>query len=361
MKNILLLTVLLAATAVGAYLFTIINKENTSSTVTTQTSGDQLQVSTSFYPTEYILTELLGGQGSVVNVAKGVDPHDFRPSTQDILTFQKSDLVVLHGAELEPWGEDVASQLSVAGVPVLFASADLDLMEASDKGHGEHKEKNHDEHDGDTHHDGDEHDEHKEEDHHDEEDHDEHEDEHHEEDGHDEHDHGAFDPHTWLDPVLFAQTVDTVALKLSTIDPINKEVYASRAQELTQNILSLDAEYTQSLSNCSLEEVITSHDAFGYLAERYGFEIHAIAGLSTQDVPSTVTLAMLKEEASEGIGAILLEENSVIAYGETLARETGLETLSVNPIAYVIPEGEDYLTLMRSNLSAFTKALQCNG
>ena len=73
------------------------------------------------------------------------------------------------------------------------------------------------------------------------------------------------------------------------------------------------------------------------------------------------TLAALREEAAEGIGAILLEESSITAYGETLARETGLQTLSLNPISYVIPDGEDYLTLMQKNLDAFAFALKCDG
>ena len=71
-------------------------------------------------------------------------------------------------------------------------------------------------------------------------------------------------------------------------------------------------------------------------------------------------MAELKEEAAEGIDAILLEENSVAAYGETLARETGLQTLTINPIAYIVPTGHNYLTLMRSNLTAFATALQCH-
>jgi ABC-type Zn uptake system ZnuABC Zn-binding protein ZnuA len=72
------------------------------------------------------------------------------------------------------------------------------------------------------------------------------------------------------------------------------------------------------------------------------------------------TLAELRAEAAEGIGAILLEENSITAYGETLARETGLQTLSLNPIAHIIPANETYLTLMRKNLDSFATALVCN-
>jgi zinc transport system substrate-binding protein len=96
------------------------------------------------------------------------------------------------------------------------------------------------------------------------------------------------------------------------------------------------------------------------VADRYNFTAHAIAGLSTQDTPSITTLAALREEAKEGIGAILLEDNSITAYGETLARETGLRTLNFNPIAYRIPEDANYLTVMQSNLTSLATALTCN-
>jgi len=144
------------------------------------------------------------------------------------------------------------------------------------------------------------------------------------------------------------------------VDPTNAESYETRARALQTEILALDSEYSTTLANCALNEVITSHDAFGYVAARYNFEIHAIGGLSTQDTPSIPTLALLKEEAAEGIGAILLEESSITAYGETLSRETGLETKHINPISFLVPEGENYLDIMRSNLSTFAQALECN-
>jgi zinc transport system substrate-binding protein len=155
--------------------------------------------------------------------------------------------------------------------------------------------------------------------------------------------------------------VEHLAEALETLDPENAAVYHANAEALQAELEMLHGEYTTALAACTLDEVITSHDAFGYLAARYDFTIHAIGGLSTQDTPSAVTLASLREEAEEGIGAILLEENSIAAYGETLAAETGLQTLPVNPLAYVIPEETDYLSLSRANLESFKTALNCNG
>lgn len=300
-------------------------------------------IATSFYPLEFALSRIAGDLAEVTNVGAGRDPHDFRPSTQDILAMQQADLVVIQGAEFEPWGDEVKEQLRAEDVPVVVATAELELMKLEDD-HGDH----HDEHGEEAE------EEHKDEEEH----HDEHEEEH---DDHHDHAHGEYDPHTWLSPALMSEKVEHFAEALATLDPENTATYEANAAALQAELTALDTEYETALSSCSTDEIITSHDAFGYLAEQYNFTIHSIAGISTQDTPSAQTLANLKEEAEEGVNAILLENSSVTAFGETLAAETGLQTLPVNPIAYVVPEGQDYFSLMRANLESFQTALVCNG
>jgi zinc transport system substrate-binding protein len=295
-------------------------------------------VVTSFYPLAFALERIGGDLVVVENIGAGQDPHDFEPSTQDVLALQQADLVVLQGADFEPWGDDVKEQLAAESVPVLVATAGLDLREG---GHAEHDDEiAHEEDEDHSHVD------------------ERHEEEHHDEDGHS---HGAYDPHTWLDPVLMSEMVEHIAEGLATLDPENAETYLLNEENLRAELAQLDTEYSETLGQCEVSKVITTHEAFGYVGERYGFEIYTIAGLSTQDMPSAVTMAALRAEAQEGVGAILLEESSVTAYGETLARETGLQTLTINPIAFLVPEGEDYLTLSRSNLETFATALKCNG
>jgi zinc transport system substrate-binding protein len=313
------------------------------STDSMQADTEKLSVVTSFYPLQFALERIVGDLGVVTNIGEGRDPHDFEPTTQNILAMQKADVVVLQGADFEPWGDDVMERLVSDGVPVVLATDDIELHEGGHHHKDEHEEEEYDEGHEDEH--GHTHEELEDHDHE------------HEED---EHDHGAHDPHTWLDPVLFSQMVAHIAEEVAAIDPENASTYQENASALQAELNVLDTEYKNRLANCELNEVITSHDAFSYVAERYNFEIHSIAGLSTQDTPSATVLAELKEEAEEGIGAILLEQNSVAAYGETLARETGLETLSINPIAYLVPSGENYLTLMQSNLDTFATALKCN-
>lgn len=334
-------------------LFSITQSERGDTALTEGVRADgTFSIVTSFYPLQYALEEIVGDLATVENVGEGRDPHDFQPSAQNVLTLQRADLVVLQGAQFEPWGDDMKARLEADGVPVVLATDKITLHEGGHDHADEHyDEKSKDEHEEEHAHE-------------DEGAHEEgaHEEEHaHEaEAGHDDHDHGAYDPHTWLDPVLFSEMVEHLTAEISALDPENVETYQANAARLQSELAILNEEYVSRLATCSLDEVITSHDSFGYVADRYNFKAHSIAGLSTQDQPSVATLAALRAEAEEGIGAILLEQSSITAYGETLSRETGLQTLSINTIAYVIPTGETYLTLMRSNLATLATALACN-
>lgn len=301
-------------------------------------TDESLTIATSFYPLQYVVERIVDERAEVTNIGAGRDPHDFQPSTQDVLRLQTADLAVFQGAGFEPWADAQIDRLRADGVSV-FIAADRIELQAGGHAHAEEAHAEEDDHSDEA----------------------DREDEHAaEEDDHAEDDHAGLDPHTWLDPIRLSETVGQVVVEISRLDPANAATYEANAAMLQSELLQLDAEYQARLGQCALSEVITSHDAFGYVADRYGFSIHTIAGLSTQDTPSAQTLANLRTEAEEGINAILLEENSVTAYGETLARETGLQTLSVNPVSYVIPEGEDYMSLMRANLNSFATALNCN-
>lgn len=341
--------IILAALLIIGGVYTFSNQSNSPSD-----DGSTLTIAASFYPLAFAAEEITGDLATVTNIGAGRDPHDVQLSTKDVLTMQEADLVVLQGADLEPWGDDMIEQLKAENVPVFIATTHMTLME-SDEHHEHDTEDEHGSHD----HEDDEHaHEHAEdEDNHDDEHADESEHNHDDEHGHD---HGEFDPHTWLDPVLFSETVEHLTEAIIALDPDNTATYEENAAALQAELAALDAEYERRLSSCALNEVITSHDAFGYLGERYDFTIHSIAGISTQDLPSTAVLATLKEEAEEGVDAILLEENSVSAYGDALARETGLKTLPINPVAFSIPEGDNYLRVMRSNLDTFVVALACD-
>jgi zinc transport system substrate-binding protein len=306
-------------------------------------------IAVSFYPLQFIAETITGDLAAIYNVSEGSDPHDYQLTNQDLLNLQRSDLVIIQGAEFEPWGDDAILQLTSAEVPYILATDNLNLISLSGS-HSEdssHKEDHHDDHAEEAEsHEANEH----------------HEDEtDHAEEGHDHsHDHGDYDPHTWLDPVLMIEKVNEITSAVSTLDPENASTYRQNADSLIIELEKLDLDYQTDLAQCEINEAIVSHDAFGYLAKRYNLDMHPIAGISTNDSPSARLLAELANKANTGVTSILSETSSVTEYAETLSRDTGLDIVPINTIAYAIPEGENYLTLMKTNLDSIKTAYACN-
>lgn len=269
--------------------------------------------------------QIVGDKFTVVNLAGASDVHDYDLTPQDRVKIKNAALLIYQGAQLEPWAEDVIPSVKT---PILEVTHDLLLAKA--ESHDDHNEEE------------------------------KHTDEKHEEEDHAEHHHGQFDPHPWLDPVLAQAMVDEILAAVIKINADNQALFTQNANQLKQQFATLDQAFAGTLNNCENREVIVSHDAFGYLAHRYNFKTHAIAGLSTQDEPSAKTLAKLKAEAEAGITHILVEENNVRQFADTLARETNLQVLPLNPLGQgTLDSNLDFFDVMQQNLNSFKTALNC--
>ena len=100
------------------------------------------------------------------------------------------------------------------------------------------------------------------------------------EEGHsadDGHDHGGADPHFWLDPQRYSSVAEALAVKLGEIDPAHKADFEKNAQAFATDLSALDAEFSTGLKTCTNTTMVTSHAAFGYLAERYGLKQKALS------------------------------------------------------------------------------------
>ena len=166
---------------------------------------------------------------------------------------------------------------------------------------------------------------------------------------------GTVDPHVWLDPVRYAALVERVGAVLG-----RKE----EAAELAGRLRALDRQFERGLAHCERREIVTSHAAFGYLADRYGLEQVAITGLAPQAEPSAAELERLVAEVRRhGATTVFFETLVSPRLAETIARETGSETAALNPLEGLTQEeldsGADYFTVMRGNLATLEEALAC--
>jgi zinc transport system substrate-binding protein len=164
------------------------------------------------------------------------------------------------------------------------------------------------------------------------------------------------DPHVWLDPLRYAKIVGRIGQALQRPDA---------AARLQARLRDLDGEYRTGLAHCERHEIVTSHEAFGYLAERYGLEQVAITGLSPEVEPEPAKLQQVIELVRErGVTTIYFETLVSPRIAETVARETGAKTAVLNPIEGLtkneISQGENYFSLMRTNLRALREGLGCS-
>jgi zinc transport system substrate-binding protein len=163
------------------------------------------------------------------------------------------------------------------------------------------------------------------------------------------------DPHVWLDPLRYRLIVDRIG------EALGAKPAASR---LSARLGALDAEYRRGLARCDRREIVTSHEAFAYLAARYRLRQIPITGLSPEAEPTPRALERVVRLVRETNATTVFFETLVSPrIAETVARETGARTATLDPIEGLTPtqakRGEDYFSLMRVNLASLRRALGC--
>jgi zinc transport system substrate-binding protein len=161
------------------------------------------------------------------------------------------------------------------------------------------------------------------------------------------------DPHVWLDPVRFKAMAERIA-----------EALDGSATDLSAQLQSLHEDFEEGLNRCRRREIVTAHDAFGYLARRYGLKQVPITGLSPEAEPTPRQLERVIERVRTTNATTVFFETLVSPrLAETVARETDAKTAVLNPIEGLTDEeierGENYVTVMRENLAALRQALEC--
>jgi zinc transport system substrate-binding protein len=279
-------------------------------------AGDRLDVVAGFYPLEWAASRVGGDRIEVSSLtAPGAEPHDLELTPQDVAGIADADLLVHLGGFQAAVDEAAESQ---AGDHAWDAAEAADLSLTAE----EHEE------------------------------------------GEEEHAEGeeSADPHFWLDPTRLADVGDALADQLAEIDPDGAETYEQNAAALREDLEALDQEMTEGLGSCAVDTLVTSHDAFGYLADRYGLEVVGISGLSPSTEPSADQLAEISTLVTErGVTTVYTETLIDPAVAETVADEAGVQTAVLDPLEGLTDEsaGDDYLAVMRANLATLQEGQAC--
>jgi zinc transport system substrate-binding protein len=299
----------------------------------TSTTSEPLGVVAEFYPLEFVVERVGGGLIDVSNLTPpGVEPHDMELTPQSTAALENADLVVYLAGFAPPVDETVA-QLAEDQVFDVSPAARLDIEGV------EHEDEHADETLA--------------------------EDEHADDGGsvvEDDHGHGGVDPHFWLDPIRLADVADAVAARLGELAPDAAAEFTANAATLRTELEDLDGEYETGLASCASTELVTSHVAFAYLADRYGMTQVGITGLSPEDEPSPAELAEITHFVQDhDVSTVYTETLVDPALAETIAAETGASTAVLDPIEGLTDEsaGSDYFEVMRSNLETLQAGQHC--
>ena len=163
------------------------------------------------------------------------------------------------------------------------------------------------------------------------------------------------DPHVWLDPLRYALLVRVIG------NALHAEPAAAR---LVARLRELDREFRAGLAHCDRRQIVTSHAAFGYLAQRYGLQQISVEGLSPEAEPAPRELARVIARVREsGATTVFAEPLASPRVARTVSRETDAAVAVLDPLEGLTPRalarGADYFTVMRANLAALRKGLAC--
>ena len=163
------------------------------------------------------------------------------------------------------------------------------------------------------------------------------------------------DPHVWLDPIRYAEIATRIGEELDR---------AAAAERFAARLRELDRAFRRGLADCERDEIVTSHAAFAYLADRYGLEQVAITGIAPEVEPTPRDLErVVRKVRAVGATTVFFETLVSPRLATTVAREAGAVTAVLDPLEGLTEEdaaaGEDYFDVMRSNLAALRKALSC--
>ncbi|MCZ2815909.1 metal ABC transporter substrate-binding protein [Modestobacter sp. VKM Ac-2984] len=282
---------------------------------------DGLTVVAAFYPLAWLSEQVAGDLADVTSLTPdGAEPHEHELTPRDVAATSEADVVVFLPT-LQPAVDAAVEQQAAERAFDAGEPADLSLTYEAHEHDGGHADEG------------------------------EHPDE------------PATDPHFWHDPMRMAAVGDALAEHLATVDEADAEQYTANAAELRAELEELDGDFRAGLADCASRELVTSHSAFGYLADAYDLEQFGISGLAPDEEPSTDALTEATGFVREhDVRTIYFETLVSPAVAETVARETGARTQQLDPIEGLTDQSADgdYLALMRANLAGLRAGQQCS-
>lgn len=274
-----------------------------------------LNIVTSFYPVYEMVKAVSGDINTVKMIQSGAGIHSFEPSANDIAHIEKADVFVYHSRTLESWAKNLKENLKGSSVKVIEGSEDLTLdrvpgLENVEVTEGMDEKK-------------------------------------------------LYDPHSWLDPVLAGQEAQTIAKKLSEMDPDHADIYKKNADKFQKEAQGLVDKYQDKFKGLEHKTFVTQHTAFSYLANRFGLKQLGISGISPEQEPSAQKISEIQDFVKEyQVKTIFVEPKVSKKIAEVIAQATGTKIETLSPLEADPKNKKDMIENLDDNLETLYKALK---
>lgn len=267
------------------------------------------------------VAQQIGGERVQVTSLVGADQdaHAYQLTGGDVKKIAAAKLVLLNGLGLE--SGDVLRAVKQSKVPYAEATQGISPIKAEEEHHHHHDHAGHS------------------------------------------HDHGEFDPHVWGDPVLMQKYAENVAKALINADPAGASYYQARFKSYSAELVQLDGYARQQFNSIPRDKrkVLTGHDAFNYLAKRYGVTFLAPQGVSTEGEASAKTVAaIIRQIKQQGVKAVFTENIKDGRMVQRIAQETGVKvggTLYSDALSKGAP-AKTYADMFRYNVKTMVGAMK---
>lgn len=274
------------------------------------TQHDKLRVLTSIALFSDFVRQVGGDRVEVEALVPGMaDPHTFQPSPRDVRKIQQAQIIVLNGTGFERVLQDTIERNRSRQTPILVLSEGLRAIQTESEEEPSVRVDN---------------------------------------------------PHFWLNPRYAIVYVERIRDGLSTLDPQGAEIYAQNAAHYREQLMDLDREIEAAIATIPRErrKLVTFHDAFPYLAERYGLEIVAVVIRSPGREASAQEVAELSRELRRhNIPTVYKEPQFNARILELAAKDAGVQVRMLYSDA-LSPEVNSYSALMRYNAQQLVEGLR---
>jgi zinc transport system substrate-binding protein len=272
------------------------------------------KIVTTFLPIHLFTKVVVGDVGQVeILISPGTEVHDYQATPKDVQTLAKADVLVENGLGIEEFLESLVANAGNSQLQQIIASEGIEVIKEEEGEPAEHEQE-------------------------------------------EEHHHEGGNPHVWLDPVLAQQQVATIRDRLIAIDPTNADSYRTNAGDYIQQLKQLDSEFKQKLAPVKGCNFITFHDAFPYLARRYGLKQEAIVEIPEDSITPQDIQRVQQAAEQYQVKALLTEPGIEDKRIQQISTDLNIPLEAIAPLESGKTDPQYYFQVMRSNLAALERA-----